>query len=223
AQGRFAALSKPAGRAVHGPGGLLLDIRAELGPEVELVHRLDRLTSGVLLVALSKEALAVAHAAWRSNVEKTYLAKTRGLPDPPEGEVALPLLENRTGKPKLLSRALRAAYGEKKAARLLAGQRLTGIPPLPPPGGTVAHPAGRPALTRYRVREDGLVELSPREGRMHQVRVHLAALGTPLANDPRYDPRREEPGPAPFLQLARVVWRDPPDGSPSWTWEMMPP
>jgi tRNA pseudouridine32 synthase/23S rRNA pseudouridine746 synthase len=66
------------------------------------------------------------------------------------------------------------------------------------------------------------VELSPREGRMHQVRVHLAALGTPLANDPRYDPHREEPGPEPFLQLTRIVWRDPPDGSPSWTWEMMP-
>lgn len=191
----------------------------------------------MLLVALNKEALAIAHAAWRTNVEKTYLAKTRGLPDPREGEIALPLLENRTGKPKLLSRALRAAYGEKKAARLLAGQRLTGIPkgflsgptgrpgipPLPPPGGTVTHPAGRPALTRYRVLESGLVELNPREGRMHQVRVHLAALGTPLANDPRYDPHREEPGPAPFLQLARVVWRNPPDGSPSWTWEMMPP
>lgn len=155
------------------------------------------------------------------------MARTRGVPSPREGSVDLPLLEHRSGKPELLARAVRAAYGPARAGQLLAGRRVASIPPLPPQGRTAAHPAGRPARTDYRVlEEDGttaLVELVPHQGRMHQLRVHLLALGTPLLGDPFYDPLLSTPAgeERPFLHAWRLVWRDPPLASPGtvWTWE----
>lgn len=215
----FLALDKPAGRVVHGPGGLLAQVRGEVG-DIALVHRLDRETSGVLLFAKTREALARAHAAWPTHVTKTYLARTRGVPSPPEGTVDAPLLENRTGKPKLLERALRAAYGASRAGHLLSGRRVRAIPEIPPPGRASAHPAGRPARTDYRVIADegstAIVELCPREGRMHQIRVHLASLGTPLLGDRFYDERAA--GETPFLHALRITWRDPPGMPPGTLW-----
>ena len=220
--GLYLALDKPAGRVVHGRDGLLEEARGEHG-ELHLAHRLDRETSGVLLFARSTEALSAAHAAWAEDVKKVYLARTRGVPDPPEGAVELRLLEHRTGKPELLRRALRAAYGPSRAGHLLSGRRVGAVPPPPPPGTTSVHPAGRVARTAYRVVEtsgDGaLVELSPREGRMHQIRVHLAALGTPIRGDRLYDPRAQADE-TPLLHLARLTWNSPP-GEPggAWVWE----
>ncbi|HKC25148.1 MAG TPA: RNA pseudouridine synthase [Thermoanaerobaculia bacterium] len=221
----YLALEKPPGRGVHGKDGVLEEARAELGAELHLVHRLDRDTSGVLLLARSRAALVAAHAAWPKHVTKTYLARTRGVPSPREGAIELPLLESRTGKPELLRRALRAAYGPARAGHLLSGRRVRAIPPPPAPGTTAVHPAGRPARTEYRVVEnDGitaLVEVSPREGRMHQIRVHLAALGTPVLGDRLYDAAAREDDAPPLLHLARLLWRDPPGAAPGtvWTWE----
>jgi 23S rRNA-/tRNA-specific pseudouridylate synthase len=223
----YVALEKPRGRVVHGKDGVLEEARRLLEPDL-LVHRLDRDTSGVLLLARGKEALAQAHAAWPRSVTKVYLARTRGVPSPREGAVELSLLERRTGKPELLARALRAAYGPARAGQLLAGRRVRSIPALPQPGTTAVHPAGRPARTEYRVIEErdgtALVELSPREGRMHQIRVHLLALGTPVLGDRLYDPNAREDGPPPLLHLARLDWRDPPGAPPgsTWRWESAP-
>ena len=126
---------------------------------------------------------------------------TRGVPSPPEGMVTEKLLEHRTGKPELLKRALKAAYGPSRAGHLLSGRRVLAIPAIPPPGRTVVHPAGREARTAYRVVQDrgttALVELTPETGRMHQLRVHLAHLGTPLLGDPLYDAARTPETPAP--------------------------
>ncbi len=184
----YLALDKEAGRAVHGPDGLLEEARREGGDDLHLVHRLDRITSGLLLLARGDEALRAAHAAWAASVSKTYLALVRGVPAAAEGTVDFPLLEHRSGRPRLLERAVRAAYGPDRAARLLRGEGLSGIPPLPPPARSAVHPAGRPALTRWRLVEtrgdDALLELAPETGRMHQLRVHLAAIGHPLRNDP---------------------------------------
>lgn len=221
----YPALDKPAGIAVHGPGGVLAQARERLGAELSLVHRLDRITSGALLLARGDEALAAAHAAWAGKVTKTYLALVRGTPDPPEGVVTAPLLENRSTRPDLLRRALRAAYGPGRAGRLLSGQRVGGLPPVPPPGTTAVHPKGRPAETGYRVvasrGELCLVACRPRTGRMHQLRVHLLHLGTPVAFDPLYDPAWVEGAPRPFLHSWRLEWRDPPGAAEgaSWTWE----
>jgi 23S rRNA-/tRNA-specific pseudouridylate synthase len=223
--GDYTALDKPAGRIVHGPGGLLGEIRGALGPDLHLVHRLDRATSGILLLARGGEALAAAHAVWARDVEKVYLTVTRGIPEQAEGAVDFPLLEHRTAKPELMERALKAAYGAARAGNLMAGKRVKAIPELPPPGRTAAHPAGRPASTTYRVLDtrDGcaLVELRPSGGRMHQLRVHMLAIGTPIANDPFYDEMRD--GSAPFLHALRLTWRNPPcEEEKIWTWDSRP-
>jgi 23S rRNA-/tRNA-specific pseudouridylate synthase len=220
----YPAVDKPAGVAVHGPGGLLGTLRERFGEGLALVHRLDKETTGVLLLAKTPEALRAALDAWASSVTKTYLAVTRGVPSPREGVVTEKLLENRTGKPELLERALRAAYGPSRAGHLLSGRRVGAIPPLPPPGRTAVHPAGRAAKTAYRVLEDrgttALVELTPGTGRMHQLRVHLAHLGAPLLGDPIYDAARTPETPAPVLHAARLVWVDPPlSPGGAWTWE----
>ena len=81
----YLAIDKQPGIAVHGPGGLLGALRERFGPALALVHRLDKETSGVLLLARNADALRAAHAAWPTHVVKTYLAVTRGVPDPPRG------------------------------------------------------------------------------------------------------------------------------------------
>jgi len=226
---RYLAVDKPAGRAVYGPGGLLAELRAVHGGDLALVHRLDKETSGVLLLAKDAGALRAAHAAWAADVTKTYVARTRGVPSPREGVVDAPLLEHRTSRPDLLRRALVAAYGRARAGHLLLGHTVRAIPPVPPPGRTAAHPAGRPARTRYRVvAEEGgtaLVELVPEQGRMHQLRVHLLALGTPLLGDPAYDAARQSGDPAPWLRAVRLDWRNPPEAPAGtvWTWEAPAP
>ena len=219
----YVALDKPSGIAVHGRGGLLGRLRETLGADLSLVHRLDKETSGVLLLAKTPDALGAALAAWPASVTKTYVAVTRGVPSPSEGVVDAKLLEHRSGRPQLLARALRAAYGPARAGHLLAGRRVGAIPPVPPPGRTAVHPAGREARTAYRVLEDrgttALVELTPGTGRMHQLRVHLAHLGTPILGDPLYDADRGPGTPAPVLHAARLVWANPPSGTGAWTWE----
>ena len=223
----YLALDKEAGRAVHGPGGLLEEARREGGDDLHLVHRLDRITSGLLLLARGDEALRAAHAAWAASVSKTYLALVRGVPAAAEGTVDFPLLEHRSGRPRLLERAVRAAYGPDRAARLLRGEGLSGIPPLPPPARSAVHPAGRPALTRWRLVEtrgdDALLELAPETGRMHQLRVHLAAIGHPLRNDPLYDPAADPAGPPPLLRAVRIRWNDPPGAPAGTTWTFEAP
>ena len=220
----YLAFDKEAGQRSHGPGGLLEEARRELGEDLHLVHRLDRVTSGLLLLARGEEALRAAHEAWPTRVGKTYVALVRGVPPEAEGTIDDPVLEHRSGKPWLLERAVRAAYGPDRAARLLRGEGLSGIPPLPPPARSAAHPAGRPALTRWRrvgtSGENALLELTPETGRMHQLRVHLAAIGHPLRNDPLYDPAADPAGPPPFLRAVRIVWEEPPGGpGAAWTFE----
>jgi tRNA pseudouridine32 synthase / 23S rRNA pseudouridine746 synthase len=160
---RFVVLDKPAGLAVHaGPAG---------GPSVEdwfgalsrrkdgpwLVHRLDADTSGCLVVALRKAALVAAQGLFASGaVRKVYWAVALGVVNGESGVVDAPL--RRISRPH--------------------GWRM------------MVDPAGQRAVTDWRVlgRGDGLtwLEMRPRTGRTHQVRVHCAALGAPILGDGRY-------------------------------------
>lgn len=160
---RFVVLDKPAGLAVHaGPRG---------GPSVEdwfpalsrrrdgpwLAHRLDADTAGCLVVALRRAALLDAQRAFAAGLaRKTYWAVVRGAPPADAGIMDAPLAKRSTP----------------------SGWRM------------VADPAGQPAATEWCVkgRGDGLawLELHPRTGRTHQVRVHCAQLGCPVLGDPIY-------------------------------------
>jgi len=161
------ALDKPPGwLVIPGRSGPERTVHAEaqaLLGRLWVVHRLDRGTSGLLLMARS----AVAHRALnlafdRHQVEKRYLAVVTGaLPDELRVEAAI----------------APARRGRMRPAR-------------------PDDPRGKPAATRFRMQErlrrpeaSALVECLPETGRTHQIRVHLAHAGAPLAFDPDYGPR----------------------------------
>lgn len=179
------AVDKPSGMAVHeapGPGGSVLrELREVHGfPELTPVHRLDKGASGVLLFAESKALAAEVQREW-GRAEKVYVALCEGVPEKSEGMIDAPILENQTGKPERLRNALR--YFEKTHP----GEA---VPPVPAPKTSGVHPAGRGSQTEYRVlnaRGDvSLIEVRPRQGRMHQIRVHLAQIGCPIVGDGIY-------------------------------------
>jgi tRNA pseudouridine32 synthase/23S rRNA pseudouridine746 synthase len=167
--GEVIALDKPPGLssqggriAAHTLDDLLFAFAKSSGVRPRLVHRLDRDTSGVILTARSQPAAAFLGKAMMSRrVKKTYLALVApGAPEPREGGIDAPLRKESQG---------REAYIKVCAAD---------------------HPDAQDASTRYRTLAAGdtaaLVELAPRTGRMHQLRVHLASIGRPIAGDPRY-------------------------------------
>jgi RluA family pseudouridine synthase len=163
------ALNKPAGLSSQGGRGQvhtldeLLWAFAKPGKaRPRLIHRLDRDTSGVILTAKTKPAAGfLGKALMRRAFSKTYLAiVTPAAPEPRGGVIDLPLRRDEQG---------REAY-------------MRVCPP--------DHPDAEAARSRYRTLKDApgaaLLELDPETGRMHQLRVHLAALGRPIAGDARY-------------------------------------
>jgi RluA family pseudouridine synthase len=159
------AFNKPAGLAVQGGSGVTRSLEGLLesfaksnGKRPRLVHRLDRETSGVIIAARTKPAAAFFSEAFASRAaQKSYLAIVcGGAPAPLTGEIALAL---------------------KKTSR--KGLDVMEIAP-----------DGQAALTRYATRcaspSAALLELHPETGRMHQLRVHLAAIGRPIAGDGKY-------------------------------------
>jgi len=158
------ALNKPPGMAVHGGSGIsrgvIEQLRLEL-PEcrmLELVHRLDRETSGVLLIALKRRALTGMHAAMRDGkVEKRYLTLVAGRWPNPLQHVKLPLHKRVTEE------------GEKRVTVRDEGQ--------------TAHTIFR-RLQSFATFT--LLEAELKTGRTHQIRVHTSHLGFPIAGDDKY-------------------------------------
>ena len=177
-------LDKPAGLAVHrgpkgGPSleGLLDGLRFGLPNRPELAHRLDRDTSGCLVLGRHHRALRRLGRLFATGlVEKTYWAIVEGAPPAAEGRIDL-------------------ALARRNQAR---GWWMK------------VDPEGLPSITDYRVlgRSEGLtwLELQPRTGRTHQLRVHLAALGFPVLGDPIYGKARvADPARPPLHLHARAI------------------
>jgi 23S rRNA pseudouridine1911/1915/1917 synthase len=175
----LAAVNKPAGMVVHPAKGnwkgtLAGALKWHLersdgglsqagGPtRPGIVHRLDRDTSGVIVVARSEEVHhALARQFERRTVEKTYLTITQGQPQFDRDEINLPI-------------GIHPYQREKMAVRR-------------------DHSTSRDAVTRYEVverfRAGALVQVAPKTGRTHQIRVHLAAIGCPVLCDGLYSGR----------------------------------
>jgi 23S rRNA pseudouridine955/2504/2580 synthase len=167
------AIDKPAGLAVQGGSGQRRNLDAmldqlELGQgkgagggrdgRLRLVHRLDRDTSGVLLLARHVEAARRLTAAFRSKeTVKLYWAAVAGVPRPEVGRIDLPIA--------------------KQAGR--RGEKVA-----PDPEGQAA--ATLYALAQRHGRRASWLVLRPLTGRTHQLRVHLAAIGHPILGDGKY-------------------------------------
>ncbi|MGI4802693.1 MAG: RluA family pseudouridine synthase [Janthinobacterium lividum] len=162
-------INKPHGLAVQGgPGitkhldGMLDGLRFDSPHRPRLVHRLDRDTSGVLVLARTPGVAGKLAAAFRGrDVKKTYWAIVSGRPHPIEGRIDLPLVKYAGARGERSVPAARDDEDGQRAVtdyRLLdnAGQRLTWL------------------------------EMSPVTGRTHQLRVHSVALGTPIVGDLKY-------------------------------------
>jgi len=157
-------IDKPAGVAVHGGSGISHGIIEALravrpdAPYLELVHRLDRDTSGCLIVAKRRSALRALHEQLRAgSMDKRYLALVRG---PWQGA----------------SRSVKAALRKNQ---LQGGERLVRVDEV-----------GKEALSRFHpLSTHGpatLVDVELKTGRTHQIRVHAAYIGHPLAGDVKY-------------------------------------
>jgi len=155
-------LSSQGGRIqAHTLDDLLWAFMRSNGKRPELVHRLDRDTSGVILAARTKPAAGFLGKALQARrFKKTYQALISSAPEPRAGTIETPLLRQEVGRESYM-RAV-----------------------------TADTPGAQAALSRYRTlssSDDGaLVELDPATGRMHQLRVHMASIGRPLAGDVRY-------------------------------------
>jgi Pseudouridylate synthases, 23S RNA-specific len=159
------AVDKPVGLAVQGGSKVqrhldaMLDALSFGGERPRLVHRLDKDTSGVLVLARTAAAAAKLTAAFRGRVvRKLYWAIVVDVPSPSTGRITLPLIKRRTAD----------------------GERMV-----------VDEAAGDTALTTYRLvdhigRRAAWLALEPLTGRTHQLRVHCAALGTPILGDGKY-------------------------------------
>jgi tRNA pseudouridine32 synthase/23S rRNA pseudouridine746 synthase len=163
------AFDKPAGLSSQGgriAAATLDDLLAAFakpnGKRPRLVHRLDRDTSGVILAAKTQPAAGfLGKALMGRRVKKTYLAIVApGAPSPRDGRIETSLR--------------RVSIGREVHMETCAPE----------------HPDAEAASTGYRTLaaadEAALVELRPHTGRMHQLRVHLASIGRPIAGDSRY-------------------------------------
>lgn len=188
-------VNKPAGMVVHpSPGhdrGTLVHAALAHAPDVAgvggkirpgVVHRLDKDTSGIIVLAKNDRAHHWLQRQFKEReVEKIYLALVDGRPPTPEGLIRAPVGRHKRRR--------------KQMAVLPKGK-------------------GRPAETTYRTLEQfpehSLLEVEPRTGRTHQIRVHLAYLNCPVAGDTVYGQRRPSLAlERQFLHAHRLAFRMP--------------
>lgn len=201
------AINKPAGMVVHpaagNASGTLVNAMLAYAPDVSLVgdeqrpgivHRLDKETSGLLLIAKTDAALASLQAQFKTRaIKKTYLAVCVGHIQPERGLIHKPIARD---------------PGNRKRMAIVAGGRDA---------------ATKYAVTEVFTRNDGavaraysLVRAHPLTGRTHQLRVHFASIGYPIVGDALYgarkDPLTRELAPRQLLHSSELVFALPSSG-----------
>ncbi len=162
---RIIVVNKPSGIAVHGGSGIragVIEILRSARPNadyLELVHRIDRDTSGCLLIAKRRSALRALHEQLRSNkMKKMYHAVVSGQWDINLRQCVAPLHKNQlSGGERIVS--VDDVQGKKSKTRFSLLKKGT---------------------------EYSVIQAQPITGRTHQIRVHCQYLGHPIANDPKY-------------------------------------
>ncbi len=161
--------NKPSGIAVQGGStiklhidGILDVLKDKNGYRPTLVHRLDKDTSGILLIARHPASAAKLAAAFRSrDVKKTYWAITTGRPNPLSGCINLPLLKIERPNESYVVIAEKNKDAKKAVTKY--------------------------EVKDYAARKLAWVELYPITGRMHQLRAHCAAINCPILGDKKYN------------------------------------
>ncbi len=195
---QIAVIDKPAGMVVHPSyghrSGTLVNAILGRWPEsaaltgeerAGIVHRLDKDTSGVIVVAKTAAALEHLRAQFKARtVRKRYIALVEGMPETPEGIIDAPIGRDPNQRKRM----------------------------------AVARD-GREAVTEFRVLETyayhSLVEVFPRTGRTHQIRVHMAFIGHPVVGDGVYGRRKQRiKMKRHFLHAATLTITRPDTGEP---------
>ncbi len=171
---RLLVINKPAGLVCHPTktdaySSLIGRVRLHLGPDVHphLINRLDRETSGIIIVAKQDEVARELRRQWESRlVSKEYLAIVHGHPDADTEEIDAPLGKDETSRVAI-----------KDCVRTDGAAAQTQFQVLERFSRTMSNGATKPF---------SMLQVQPRTGRKHQIRIHLAHLGHPIVGDKIY-------------------------------------